>query len=147
MSAQKTHVLPAAASQYLQQFIEERRHCRFCISYGFWRAVSTRQALNPECTSIRQGFVAGFLCERNDQQSKPKGNSCVRDRFPDCPYMTNHRTDQKIHTRSHKPSERSRERKRRRPNGRVVLFWKPKTEKREGSTEESQEKQAGHERP
>src|SRR6202043_2672708 len=41
MAAQKTHVLAAAASQDLQQFIEERRHGSFCIFTRLWHAFST----------------------------------------------------------------------------------------------------------
>src|ERR1700737_2056649 len=100
---------------------------------------------NPKCPSIRQPFIPGFLCERNNQQPNPKGDSCVRHGFPDCSDMTDHRADQKIHTRANKPSERSRKRKRGCANGSIVLFWKPKTEQREVSPEKSQEKQAGYE--
>jgi hypothetical protein len=63
-----------------------------------WHTFSVGAKLsNPKCPSIRQRFVPSFLRERNDQQSKPEGHSCIRYRFPDCPYMTNHCTDQKIH--------------------------------------------------
>src|ERR1700676_1422080 len=61
--------------------------------------------------------------------------------------MTNHSTDQKIYTRSNKPSERSCKRKRGRAHGSVVLFGKPKAEQCEISAKKSQEKQAGYERP
>jgi hypothetical protein len=45
MATEKTHVLAAAALQYLQQFIEERGHRIFCISYGFGARSARCQAL------------------------------------------------------------------------------------------------------
>src|ERR1700730_4595269 len=91
----------------------------FHTALARFTTLPSSQILNP---SIRQRLVPGFLCERYDQQPNPERDSCVGHRFPDGPNMTNHCTDQKIHTRSNKPSKRSCKRKGCCADRSIVLF-------------------------